>query len=143
MITHQHRAETPICRPLVSTSVDPALHGIADVDLVARYDRRIPRYTSYPTAPQFTPDIGADVYAEWLEALAPDTALSLYLHIPFCAELCLYCGCHTTVVRRHEPIASYVRLLGDEIDLVTQRLGGRRPTAHIHWGGVRSPEYYK
>lgn len=106
----------------------------ADADLIARYDRRIPRYTSYPTAPHFTPEVGPEIYDTWLRTLPGETALSLYIHIPFCAELCLYCGCHTTVVRRYEPVASYVKLLEAEIDLVAERLG-RRPVTHIHWGG--------
>jgi len=107
----------------------------ADADLVAHYDRRIPRYTSYPTAPHFGTQVGPDVYDTWLRTLPDETALSLYLHVPFCAELCLYCGCHTTVVRRYEPVASYVKLLEGEIALVAGRLGHRRPVTHIHWGG--------
>ena len=70
-------------------------------ELIARYDQRIPRYTSYPTAPHFKPDISAETYACWLSELSPDKPLSLYLHVPFCAELCLYCGCHTTVTRSY------------------------------------------
>ena len=62
-------------------------------DLAARYaDERLPRYTSYPTAPQFGPAVGADRYAEWLAAV-PDAAVgSLYVHIPFCAAICNYCN---------------------------------------------------
>ena len=69
-------------------------------------DRRLPRYTSYPTAVQFGPEIDAAAYERWLVALPADAAVSLYLHVPFCAELCLYCGCHTTVARRHAPVAA-------------------------------------
>ena len=74
-------------------------------DLIAKYDRRVPRYTSYPTAPHFSSAIDGDAYAEWLASLPGDAALSLYLHVPFCVSLCLFCGCHTTVVRRPEPLA--------------------------------------
>jgi oxygen-independent coproporphyrinogen III oxidase len=109
----------------------PLLHEDVVIDL----DERVPRYTSYPTAPHFSASIGAKAYGDWLEALAPDAAISLYLHVPFCAELCFYCGCHTAVARRYEPVASYVTLLEREIDLVAERLGSRRPVAHIHWGG--------
>src|SRR6185436_4520167 len=59
-------------------------------------DRRLPRYTSYPTAVQFGPAVEATTYERWLSALPADAPVSLYLHVPFCAELCLYCGCHTT-----------------------------------------------
>jgi oxygen-independent coproporphyrinogen-3 oxidase len=61
--------------------------------------------------------------------------LSLYLHVPFCHELCWYCGCHTTVARRYHPVAEYRDLLLREIDLVGATIGGRRPVRHIHFGG--------
>ncbi|SCY72218.1 oxygen-independent coproporphyrinogen III oxidase [Microvirga guangxiensis] len=104
-------------------------------ELIARYDQRVPRYTSYPTAPHFKPDVDCETYAQWLSELPLQTALSLYLHVPFCAELCLYCGCHTTVARSYRPVASYVELLEREIELVAQHLPGRMGVTHIHWGG--------
>jgi oxygen-independent coproporphyrinogen-3 oxidase len=104
-------------------------------ELLAKYDRPVPRYTSYPTAPHFHAGIGADDYQRWLAELPPDARLSLYLHVPFCLELCWYCGCHTTVARRYQPIAEYRDLLLRELDLVGAMLGGRRPVGHIHLGG--------
>ncbi|MDJ1158035.1 oxygen-independent coproporphyrinogen III oxidase [Chelatococcus sp. SYSU_G07232] len=104
-------------------------------DLITRYDQRVPRYTSYPTAPHFGADVDGGVYAGWLEALDETTTLSLYLHVPFCAELCLYCGCHTTVARRYGPVAAYVELLLREITLAAAQLPGRFAVSHIHWGG--------
>jgi len=104
-------------------------------ELIARYDQRIPRYTSYPTAPNFRPDVTAETYAVWLSELSPDTALSLYLHVPFCAELCLYCGCHTAVTRSYSPVAAYVDHLEQEIALVAEHLPDRMEVSHIHWGG--------
>lgn len=116
-----------------------------DADLIARYDRRVPRYTSYPTAPHFSPSVGAEIYGAWLRALPSSETLSLYLHIPFCAELCWYCGCHTTVARRYAPVAAYADLLMREIALVAEHLGRRRMVTHIHWGGgspnILSPEH--
>ena len=103
--------------------------------LLAKYDRRVPRYTSYPTAPQFSPAVDAARTRGWLGRLADGTELSLYLHVPFCAELCWFCGCHTTVTRRPEPLASYARALLDEIDLVAEAIGRTLPVRHIHWGG--------
>jgi coproporphyrinogen III oxidase-like Fe-S oxidoreductase len=97
-------------------------------------DRRLPRYTSYPTAVQFGPEIDAAAYEHWLVALPADAAVSLYLHVPFCAELCLYCGCHTTVARRHAPVAAYAELLEREIDLIGARLAGQTVTP-LHFGG--------
>jgi coproporphyrinogen III oxidase-like Fe-S oxidoreductase len=84
-------------------------------------DRRLPRYTSYPTAVQFGPAIDAAAYDNWLAALPAEAPVSLYLHVPFCAELCLYCGCHTTVARRAAPVAiAFIgaRLAGQRFQLV-------------------------
>lgn len=101
---------------------------------LASAERTVPRYTSYPTAPHFGPGIDANIYASWLEGLPASEALSLYLHVPFCKELCLYCGCNTKASRRSEPIESYAEILTREIDLVAARTGHRRIT-HLHWGG--------
>jgi oxygen-independent coproporphyrinogen-3 oxidase len=103
--------------------------------LLAKYDRPVPRYTSYPTAPHFHPGIGPEDYRSWLAELPSDARLSLYLHVPFCQELCWYCGCHTTVARRYRPVAEYLNLLLRELDLVCDALGGRRPVGHVHLGG--------
>ncbi|MFQ5959611.1 MAG: coproporphyrinogen III oxidase, partial [Alphaproteobacteria bacterium] len=62
---------------------------------IASYDRLVPRYTSYPTAPHFTPAIDAARYRRWLAEVPAGSELSLYLHLPFCAKLCWFCGCHT------------------------------------------------
>ncbi len=102
---------------------------------LSRYDRALPRYTSYPTAPHFSPAIDGARYRRWLAALDPDQPVSLYLHVPFCRSLCLFCGCNTQVVRQDAPIAAYAALLLDEIDLVAAAIGRRLPVAQIHWGG--------
>jgi oxygen-independent coproporphyrinogen-3 oxidase len=102
--------------------------------LIAKYDVPVPRYTSYPTAPQFGPAVDAAVYAGWLAAL-PDAPVSLYLHVPFCAELCWYCGCHTTAVHRPEPMEAYADTLLTEIDLLAAAIGRPLAVAHLHWGG--------
>ena len=104
-------------------------------DLIAKYDRRVPRYTSYPTAPHFSSAITGAQYADWLAALADATPLSLYLHVPFCASLCLFCACHTTVVRHPEPLISYGDTLQTEITRTAAASGRHLPVRHIHWGG--------
>src|SRR4051794_37042203 len=104
-------------------------------ELIAKYDRAVPRYTSYPTAPHFSPAIDGKVYADWLRTLPEDVALSLYLHVPFCASLCRFCACNTTVLTGREALEAYGASLMDEIDLVADLLGGRHIVRHIHWGG--------
>ena len=106
-----------------------------DDTLIARYDRRVPRYTSYPTAPHFHAGVDGATYGSWLDELARGEPVSLYLHVPFCDSLCWYCGCHTTVVNRYEPIAGYLADLVEEVALVADRLGARLPVGHVHFGG--------
>jgi oxygen-independent coproporphyrinogen-3 oxidase len=105
-------------------------------DLAACYGQeRLPRCTSYPTAPHFSPAVGPVAYAEWLNAIPQHAAASLYLHVPFCRAMCWYCGCHTSVARRDEPIAVYVSALRYEIDLIARRIDRRIKVGHIHFGG--------
>ena len=105
-------------------------------DLDHRYaTRSVPRYTSYPTAPHFHAGVTGATYGDWLAALAPSNALSLYLHVPFCRNICTYCGCHTKAARKDGPLHDYAETLLSEIDLVAARLGSGRPVTHIHWGG--------
>ena len=103
--------------------------------ILARYNRPVPRYTSYPTAPHFTPAIGAADYRRWLTAVSVDTPLSLYVHIPFCDTLCWFCGCHTKIVRRYEPVARYLDLLIQELELLATALGPGHTLGHLHFGG--------
>jgi len=103
-------------------------------NLLKYLDRRLPRYTSYPTAVQFNSEVDAPIYRRWLERLPAAEPVSIYLHVPFCAELCLYCGCHTTVARRYTPVAAYVELLQREISLIAGFLD-RPLITEIHWGG--------
>ncbi|MGE5506291.1 MAG: oxygen-independent coproporphyrinogen III oxidase [Actinomycetota bacterium] len=104
-------------------------------DLAAKYDLRVPRYTSYPTAPHFHPGVGPDTYREWLGALDPKLELSLYLHIAYCAEMCWFCGCHTKITKRYAPVAAYMDSLWKEVGLVAAALPGRMTARHIHFGG--------
>jgi oxygen-independent coproporphyrinogen-3 oxidase len=104
--------------------------------LIARYGGRVPRYTSYPTAVQFSAAVGAQDYRAWLAALsAADGPVSIYIHIPFCAQLCWYCGCHTKIVNAHGPVADYVDDLLAEIDHVAAKLSQRLAIGAVHFGG--------
>lgn len=105
------------------------------IDLIQRYGGPVPRYTSYPTAPHFHAGVTARTYAGWLREITADTPTSLYFHIPFCDQLCWYCGCHTQAVKRYGPINAYAGNLIKEIEWVAGRVGGRPPVNHIHFGG--------
>jgi oxygen-independent coproporphyrinogen-3 oxidase len=105
-------------------------------EILARYaDRPLPRYTSYPTAPHFGASVDASVYRDWLGELSPGGAVSLYLHVPFCRSMCWYCGCHTTITARDQPIARYLDALHREIELVGAAIPGRLGAGHVHFGG--------
>lgn len=107
---------------------------------------RVPRYTSYPTAPHFSPAFEEATYRQWLAVIEPSQAVSLYLHIPFCESLCWYCGCFTKIPARFQSIEFYVAVLCAEIDLVAEALPGRVPVRHLHWGGgtptILGPELF-
>jgi oxygen-independent coproporphyrinogen-3 oxidase len=116
-------------------------------DLAACYGQeRLPRYTSYPTAPHFSAAIGPDTYAEWLKTIPGNASASLYFHVPYCRAMCWYCGCHTSVVRRDEPIAVYAAALRCEIDLVSRQIDRRLQVDHVHFGGgtptIMAPETF-
>ena len=100
-----------------------------------RHDARVPRYTSYPTAPHFHDGIGEAAYREWLARIEPESPVSLYFHVPFCTRMCWYCGCHTRVARRHDPVAAYADVLAREIELVAASIPIRPVVTHVHWGG--------
>ena len=116
-------------------------------DLAACYGQeRLPRYTSYPTAPHFSAAIGPGSYAEWLQAIPQHASTSLYLHVPFCRSMCWYCGCNTSVVRRDDPVAVYAAALRCEIELVSRQIDRRIKVDHIHFGGgtptIMAPEAF-
>ena len=104
-------------------------------ELVRRMSAPVPRYTSYPTAPHFSPKVGPMDFGEGLRSLSPSQALSLYVHIPFCAQLCWYCGCNTKATRNTATIEAYLQHLLTEILMVAAVVPGARPMGHIHWGG--------
>lgn len=95
----------------------------------------VPRYTSYPTAAEFSDDVGAAEMGAALGRVEAETELSLYLHIPFCREICWYCGCNTGAANRSARLDAYLARLSDEIELVAWRLGGRGRVGRIAFGG--------
>ncbi|MEN8149246.1 MAG: oxygen-independent coproporphyrinogen III oxidase [Planctomycetota bacterium] len=116
---------------------DAPLTAAVTAELLAKYDRPGPRYTSYPTAVEFHDGFtGNDYEAKLAEAAqATDEALSLYVHLPFCHERCTFCGCNVIITRKHEPSDRYLRLLHKEVRMVAERLGDRRGVVQYHWGG--------
>lgn len=96
---------------------------------------RLPRYTSYPTAPHFSASITETQYGKWLRALPAGQPASLYIHVPFCRAMCWYCGCHTSLTRRDEPVAIYTAALHREAEIVAETIGHRLPLSHIAFGG--------
>lgn len=106
-----------------------------DEATVLRLSGPAPRYTSYPTAPHFKSAIGPATARNWLAELPDRARMSLYLHIPFCTELCWYCACTTKASRRYEPVAAYVDTLLKEIETVGRLLPKGAVAGHIHWGG--------
>lgn len=103
--------------------------------LLARYDRPLPRYTSYPTAPHFSAATGAKDHALWLAAIPPGARASLYLHVPFCRTMCWFCGCTTSAVHSVGALERYAAALETEIGRVAAAIGHRLPAGQIHWGG--------
>lgn len=99
----------------------------------ARYN--VPRYTSYPTAADFTSGIAAADHARWLGGLHGHKSVSVYLHVPYCREICLYCGCNTKMAVRDDVVAAYRGALEAEIDLVAGLIDPRPGIARLHWGG--------
>lgn len=108
---------------------------LIDADLLRKYAAPVPRYTSYPTAAHFRPDIDHAVYTQWLKTLPASSKLSLYVHIPFCDTLCWFCGCNTKAVRRYEPVAEYLPVLKSEIAHTAGIIGNSHKVMHLHWGG--------
>lgn len=95
----------------------------------------VPRYTSYPTAADFHPGIGPADMAAGLASVEPDETVSLYLHIPFCREICWYCGCNTGTTGSGDRLSAYLERLTAEVALVANALGGRGRVGRIAFGG--------
>lgn len=107
-----------------------------DQDLISRYGGRGPRYTSYPTALQFSDSFTADDYRR--HAIASNDSgksLSLYIHIPFCRSLCYYCACNKIVTRNAARVATYMRSLDQELSLQSALFGNERKVEQLHFGG--------
>jgi len=123
------------------------MHGLearaSMADLLARYDRPGPRYTSYPTAVEFHEGVNDAAYVESLARAdrSADEPLSVYVHLPFCEERCAYCGCNVVITKHRDVTDRYLDYLDREIDLLASHLPHRRTISQLHWGGG-TPTYY-
>ncbi len=107
-------------------------------ELLRRYDKAGPRYTSYPTAVQFHQGFGESEYRAWAarsNSGTPPPALSLYVHVPFCDTVCYYCACNKVVTKDHARAAPYLQRLHREIALQGALFDRARPVDQLHWGG--------
>ncbi|MCB1845668.1 MAG: coproporphyrinogen dehydrogenase, partial [Halioglobus sp.] len=108
----------------------------AALALAAKYARPGPRYTSYPTAPHFNDADAVDSYLNWQQTAASSAApLSIYVHLPFCRDICYYCACNKVVTRESGASSAYLARLEKEIEQQSRLLGRHRPVTQLHWGG--------
>ncbi|MBK8440326.1 MAG: oxygen-independent coproporphyrinogen III oxidase [Rhodobacter sp.] len=99
------------------------------------FDARVPRYTSYPTAPHFGTSVGPGDFAAWIEAIPEGAQISLYLHVPFCRRLCWFCACRTQGTTSDDPVIAYAQTLHQEIALLARHLPRGVTLSRLHWGG--------
>jgi oxygen-independent coproporphyrinogen III oxidase len=110
-------------------------------ELIRKYDRPGPRYTSYPTAPHLDEAFDESAFRAALDrSNASGRPLSLYVHLPFCPSLCLYCACNVVITRRRDRVEAYLDVLEREIDQVARLVRSDRPVEQLHWGGG-TPSY--
>ena len=99
------------------------------------FDAKVPRYTSYPTAPHFSNDVGPDLFADWISQIPAGGTISLYVHVPFCRRLCWFCACRTQGTQSDAPVRAYLETLNAELALLAARLPEGVTLSRLHWGG--------
>ncbi|HJV84265.1 MAG TPA: oxygen-independent coproporphyrinogen III oxidase [Noviherbaspirillum sp.] len=120
----------------------PVTQSLPDIELseelIRRFDKLGPRYTSYPTADRFNAGFTDQTYQTYLKQRAGGGAnppLSIYLHLPFCESLCYFCACNKIITQDHARVAEYLRYLDKEMALVASQIGSDRKTVQLHLGG--------
>ena len=107
-----------------------------NADLIKRYDKSGPRYTSYPTAVSFTPEFTQDDYSRHVTVSNKATGpLSLYFHIPFCDTICFYCACNKIATKDYSKTPTYLEHLYKEMDMQAALIDTSRQVEQLHWGG--------
>lgn len=99
------------------------------------FDAKVPRYTSYPTAPHFSNDVTPELFGAWINAIPADSQISLYIHVPFCRRLCWFCACRTQGTASASPVAAYVETLKQELKILKAQLPDGITLSRLHWGG--------
>ncbi|MCK0094603.1 oxygen-independent coproporphyrinogen III oxidase [Yoonia sp. F2084L] len=111
------------------------MEHLANLRRTGLFDARVPRYTSYPPATAFSPQTGASFQVSCLKALDPATPVSVYIHIPFCERLCWFCACRTQGTTTLKPVANYLRVVKNELELLRATLPTGVTMGQMHWGG--------
>jgi oxygen-independent coproporphyrinogen-3 oxidase len=127
-----------LAMPTTQTQSAPGISTVLDLDLVRRFDKLGPRYTSYPTADRFIEALGAESLINALRTRASggiQQPLSLYVHLPFCASPCFYCACNKVITRDRARATRYLGYLSREMELQAAQLVDGRQIQRMHWGG--------
>ncbi|WP_457647495.1 oxygen-independent coproporphyrinogen III oxidase, partial [Profundibacter sp.] len=109
--------------------------GQSQLARLGLFDARVPRYTSYPTAPHFGADVNQGHFTDWVRAIPEGSSISLYLHVPFCRHLCWFCACRTQGTQSEEPVRAYLETLKSELALLKEILPADLTLSRLHWGG--------
>jgi len=111
-----------------------------DFEKFSKYSKAGPRYTSYPTALEFSDDFKYDDYIDYLENATEQ--ISLYVHLPFCRSACYFCGCNVVFTSKEEKLSTYIDYLKKEVDILASHIDSSREVIQFHFGGG-TPTYYK